>query len=293
MNAPTTMPTHAAIQTQWSKPLTPKEWDELFPGILDAIPAIGGAANVVMQLARPGVGYGVMESKVDSGNIFKNPLKRARTTFTYLAVAMLGTTEEKLAYRKAVNRSHAQVKSTESSPVQYRAFDPDLQLWVAACLFWGLLDGMTKFRSTPTPETMQKLLHYVEPLATTLQVRPEMWPKTMTEFETYWENELNKVHIDDAVRGFLTAIVDLKFLHPVIRNTLGPLHRFMTAGFLPEKIRNEMQLEWGPKQQRAFDRIILIAAALNRALPRFVRQAPLAAVMWDFRRRYKKQLPLV
>ncbi|CAM3339813.1 hypothetical protein BHQ20_28140 [Mycobacterium intermedium] len=46
----------------------------------------GGPANVIMQLSWPGVGYGVVESKVDSGNILKHPWKRARTTLQYLAL---------------------------------------------------------------------------------------------------------------------------------------------------------------------------------------------------------------
>ena len=50
-----------------------------------------GAANVIMQLSWPQVGYGVVESKVDSGDLLKHPWKRARTTFQYLAVAILGT----------------------------------------------------------------------------------------------------------------------------------------------------------------------------------------------------------
>ena len=37
-------------------------------------------ANVIMQLAQLPVGRGVAESKVDSGNLYKHPLKRARTT---------------------------------------------------------------------------------------------------------------------------------------------------------------------------------------------------------------------
>ena len=44
-----------------------------------------------MELARPGVGYGVMESRVESGRVDRHPIKRARTTFTYLAVALRGT----------------------------------------------------------------------------------------------------------------------------------------------------------------------------------------------------------
>jgi len=68
-----------------------------------------GPANVIMQLARPGVGYGVMESRVESGRIDLHPIKRARTTFTYLAVAMAGSDAQKAAVRSAVNSAHAQV----------------------------------------------------------------------------------------------------------------------------------------------------------------------------------------
>src|ERR1700678_2652374 len=104
-----------------------------------------GPANVIMQLARPGVGYGVLESRVESGRIDLHPIKRARTTFTYLAVAMAGTETQKAAFRRAVNRAHAQVYSTPDSPVQYNAFDPDLQLWVAACLYKGGVDFYRMF----------------------------------------------------------------------------------------------------------------------------------------------------
>ena len=63
------------------------------PGIDDGmmgVALLAGPANVIMQLARPGVGYGVMESRVESGRVDRHPIKRARTTFTYLAVAVDG-----------------------------------------------------------------------------------------------------------------------------------------------------------------------------------------------------------
>lgn len=62
-----------------------------------------GAANVIMQLSRPGVGHGVVESRVDSGNLMKHPWKRARTTFQYLAVAIFGTDGDRAAFREAVD----------------------------------------------------------------------------------------------------------------------------------------------------------------------------------------------
>ena len=54
---------------------------------LMGVALLAGPANVIMELARPGVGYGVLESRVESGRADRHPIKRARTTFTYLAVA--------------------------------------------------------------------------------------------------------------------------------------------------------------------------------------------------------------
>src|SRR3954453_2099683 len=108
---------------------------------LDGLGAIlAGTANVIMQLSRPPVGYGVLESPVESGQVMRHPVKRFRTTFTYLAVALLGTDEERAAYRGAVDVVHRQVRSGPDSPVPYGAMDPRLQLWVAACLYRGAVD---------------------------------------------------------------------------------------------------------------------------------------------------------
>src|SRR6201996_5696216 len=135
-----------------------------------------GPANVIMQLARPGVGYGVMESRVESGRIDLHPIKRARTTFTYLAVAVAGSDTQKAAFRRAVNRAHAQVYSTPESPVRYNAFDPDLQLWVAACLYKGGVDVHRTFVGEIDDDDADRHYHEGKALGTTLQVPPEMWP---------------------------------------------------------------------------------------------------------------------
>src|ERR1700739_3455729 len=106
---------------------------------------LAGPANVIMQLSRPAVGYGVVESRVESGRIDRHPIKRARTTFTYLAVATRGSEEQKAAFRRAGHRAHAQVSSTTDSPLSYNAFDRDLQMWVGACLYKGAVDVFRMF----------------------------------------------------------------------------------------------------------------------------------------------------
>ena len=134
------------------------------------------------------------------------PIKRARTTFTYVAVATKGTDDQKAAYRRAVNKSHAEVYSTPDSPVSYNAFDTDLQLWVAACIYKGTVDVLRLFVGDMDDETAERIYRESATLGTTLQVPAEMWPADRAAFDRYWEESLAKVHIDDTVREYLWPI---------------------------------------------------------------------------------------
>ncbi|MGH8492106.1 MAG: oxygenase MpaB family protein [Moraxellaceae bacterium] len=283
---------NSRIEMSWPEPLTAKEWDDRFPGVLDGLGFLAGPANVIMQLARLPVGYGVKESRVESGSVLKHPFKRARTTAAYLAVSMIGTTEERLAYRQAVNRAHAHVHSTEESPVKYNAFNPDLQMWVAACLYWGFADTSTRFNKPWTPEQAAEFYRLAVPLGTTLQVRADMWPEDIEAFQVYWEKELDALKLDDTIRKYLADLIEFKHL-PVLSRVIGPFNRFVTAGFLPQKLRNEMHYEWTAKDQKNFNRFLMVAGCINGVLPRPVRQAGTLLVMADLRRRMRKGLSLV
>jgi uncharacterized protein (DUF2236 family) len=250
-----------------------------------------------MQLARPGVGYGVMESRVESGRVDLHPVKRARTTFTYLAVATNGTDEQKKAFRRAVNRAHAQVYSTDESPVKYHAFDRDLQLWVGACLYKGAVDIYRLFVGEMDEETAER--HYREgvPLGTTLQVPEDMWPKDRAAFDRYWQESLEKVHIDDAVREYLWPIAAARVrgvkLPGPIQRALDNFNLLITAGFLPQRFRDEMQLEWDARKQRRFDRLMRVVSTVNHLLPRSIRQFPFNVLLRDLDWRIRTGRPLV
>lgn len=175
-----------------------------------------GAANVVMQLSRPQVGCGVVESKVDSGNLLKHPWKRARTTFQYLAVAILGRADDRAAFREAVNTAHSYVKSTADSPTRYNAFDRELQMWVAACLFVGLEDTYQLLRGEMTAEQSEQFYRSAWTLGTTLQVTEDQWPPTRAEFDDYWAEACRRVAIDDDVRRYLHDLLDLRMINPIL-----------------------------------------------------------------------------
>ena len=256
-----------------------------------------GPANVIMQLGRPGVGYGVMESRVESGRVDLHPIKRARTTFTYLAVAMAGSDAQKAAFRRAVDRAHAQVYSTPDSPVEYNAFDPDLQLWVAACLYKGGVDFYRMFVGELDEQDADR--HYRDGivLGTTLQVPPEMWPPDRAAFDRYWQDQLDKIHIDDSVRDYLYPIavgrVGVVSLPEPLRRLPERLALLLTTGFLPQRFRDEMRFSWDAAKQRRFDRLIAALRTMNNVLPRFVRRFPFNVLLWDLDRRIKAGRPLV
>jgi uncharacterized protein (DUF2236 family) len=264
---------------------------------LMGVALFAGPANVIMQLARPGVGYGVMESRVESGRVDLHPIKRARTTFTYLAVATAGSDAQKEALRQAVNRAHAQVYSTPESPVQYNAFDVDLQLWVGACLYKGAVDIYRIFIGELDGEDADRHYHEGMTLATTLQVPPELWPADRAAFDRYWQESLAKVRIDDAVRDYLYPIAagrirGLALPRPVQRLSDG-FGMLITTGFLPQRFRDEMRLPWDAAKQRRFDRLMAALRAANRLLPPFVRRFPFNVLLWDVDRRIRTGRPLV
>lgn len=257
------------------------------PGLL------AGAANVIMQLSWPEVGYGVAESRVDSGNLFRHPVKRTRTTLTYLAVAVHGTEAERAAYRRGVNVSHAQVRSGPDSPVDYNAFDQDLQLWVAACLYRGLEDVQRLFGEPLSTDDAERLYRAAAVLGTTLQVPAERWPADRAAFERYWSEGLARVSIDDTVRAHLTDVMLVRWLPRVISRPLEPFNRFVTSGFLPTEFREQMHLDWNAAQQRRFERFTGLLGSVVRRVPWWARAFPYNVLLFDLRRRMRAGRPLV
>ncbi|WP_372452859.1 oxygenase MpaB family protein [Mycolicibacterium xanthum] len=266
------------------------------PGML-GLGLLAGPANVIMQLGRPGVGYGVLESRVQSGRVDKHPVKRARTTFTYLAVSTDGTEQQKAAFRRAVNRAHAQVFSTEDSPVEYNAFDKSLQLWVGACLYKGTVDVQRVFGGELDEATADRLYAQGRALATMLQVPEEMWPADRAAFDRYWQESLDQVHIDDTVREYLYPIAVSRVrgnrVPPRIARRTEGLAQLITTGFLPQRFRDEMRLPWGPEEQRRFDRLTKVLRGVTKVSPRFVREFPFNVLLKDLDWRIRTGRPLV
>jgi uncharacterized protein (DUF2236 family) len=246
-----------------------------------------GGANIVMQLAALPVGHGVAESRVDRGRLDLHPVKRARTTFGYVMIALFGTDEERERLGAAVTAVHRQVRSRPGDPVRYSALDPELQLWVAACIYRGVEDAHTMLYGPPSPELLDVLYPHAARIATMLQVPAAAWPPDRDAFEAYWQEQVAGIAMDEVTRTYLYDFAGLGFLPQPVPALLGRYHRAVTAGFLPAPFRQELGLAWGPAEQRAFRWTCGALRTLNAMTPRPLRRLPLMPYLWDMRRRLR------
>ena len=253
---------------------------------------LAGAANFTMQLAWPQVGYGVRNSRVHDGSAMRHPVKRTRTTLTYIAVAMLGDEADRAHFRRAVNAQHAQVVSTPDEPVQYRAMDPRLQTWVAACLYFGTVDYLERMHGPLRPDVADDLYAHCARFGTTLQMPASAWPPSRAAFDEYWASSLGEVRIDPPVRDHLMGLIELRNLPRPLR-VLAPRSRFVATGFLPPPFRSAMGLPWTAADEERFGRMLRRAGRWERRLPRAIRLFPFHALLADMRRRQRRGRPLV
>jgi uncharacterized protein (DUF2236 family) len=264
---------------------------------VDGIGAVlAGGANVALQLSWRPVARGVLESPVSSGSIFTRPLKRTRTTLTYLAVAMYGDEETRAAYREAVNGSHRQVRSAPGAEVPYNAFDRGLQLWVASCLYYGARDMAQRMHGPLDPEREREVFEMGRRFGTTLQVTDEMWHESLEAFEEYWANGLAQATAsgmdDDTVR-MLRSLLEARVLPFPLSAALAPLVRFSNTGFLPPEVRELLGLEWSSTQDLWHATFLRVLGAALWPLPDALRAFPFNLLLVDVAVRRRLGRPLV
>ncbi|MCX5044910.1 oxygenase MpaB family protein [Aldersonia sp. NBC_00410] len=250
-------------------------------------------ANVVMQLANPAVGYGVAHSKVENGRLDRHPIKRARTTAAYLAVAAMGTADDRRRYRQAVNRQHAQVRSDDESPVEYNAMNPELQLWVAACLYFGWEDIYERVHGRLVGAEREAFYQQGKVCGTTLQMPAELWPADRSAFAAYWDEQVAKIEIDEEVREFLIGIANFGYAHPLIAKRFGPVKYRRTIGYLPQEFRDALGVRWTDADQAWFDDYLEHHVERERRTPLWLSQLPFRLLLWDVRLRCRLGRPLV
>ena len=240
---------------------------------------LGAGSAVMLQLAMKGVGLGVAEHSTT----LARPVDRLRTTLTYVYVMAIGTEEEKRAIARLVNKAHVPVRSEG----RYSAFDPDLQLWVAATLIYTGDFLYEKIFGSLSPEDREEYYRFGQVFGTALQVKPEMWPATRAEFDRYCEESLLRLEPDPAVQGYAKQLLSTDGAPLVTRLSI-PLQSLMTRGNLDPRTREVLALPWSRREQRLYDLFWKVFPPLYRMVPRRLRHLHAHLVIADMRRRMRR-----
>jgi uncharacterized protein (DUF2236 family) len=250
-------------------------------GIADLLyePALmlGSGSAVMLQLAEWGVGKGVAEHS----NTLARPLDRLRTTLSYVYVMGLGTEEEKRAVARMVNRAHVPIRGEG-----YSAYDPELQLWVAATLAEVGKQMYEKVYGPLDPDTAERLYREGWVYGTALQVREDMWPPTRAEFDEWWAKKEAGFRSDPQIRRYAAALLSTRdakwFVKPVL-----PLMSVITRGNLSAHTREVLGFSWSARDQRRYDLLWRAVRIAYPRVPRVVRRLPARVAMAELRWRMR------
>lgn len=238
----------------------------------------GGGRAILLQVANRGVGHGV----ADHSDFAFRAVDRLRTTMTYIFAVVYGTEEEKRTAVSMVNKAHVPVHTD-----QYNAFDPELQLWVAATLYDSAVQMYGMIFGPLEDATADRVYREYAVLGTALQVPEGMWPRDRAAFAAYWDEKIDSFEVDDKVRQVAADLFKPKVAPLYIRAFL-PAYKEVTTALLPERLRSEFGLSWNAGDQRRFDLLIALVRFTYPKVPRQLRQLPKTIYLWAMRRRMAK-----
>jgi len=223
----------------------------------DGVLVLGGAAAILLQLGDPVVARGVAAHS----SFATDPLRRMRTTLSYLYAVSLGTARQAERMAVLVDRAHDGVPGST---------DPDRQLWVAATLYRVGVDVHELIRGQLPAALGDEIYAAFERVGTALQLPPGAWPADRVAFESYWTEAVAALEVSEPARTVARDLLRPRAIPWWARPAM-PLVRTLTAGLLPGPVREAYGLAGHPRRFRAAVRFVRMLAAVA---PRRIRELP-------------------
>lgn len=231
----------------------------------------GGGRAILLQLAYPAVGHGVAAHS----DFAAHGIDRLRNTLRFVYAVAFGTPGQLAYVTRRVNRAHAPVRAeaTEHSPA-FSAFDPRLQLWVAATLYETAVLVHERIYGPLDDASADLLYAEYAKVGTALQMPAALWPPDRAAFRRYFDDTLAVLRVDEVTRGVSDALLHPSRKTPAWLRLAMPTARLITAGLLPARLRSEFGLPWGPARELRFERLMTVISSIYPRLPRWLRQLP-------------------
>ena len=232
--------------------------------------ALGAGRALLLQLAHPAVAQGVQ----DHSDFKRNPFKRLQGTLEAMNAVVFGP--EWLA--EGVGRRVRWIHDFVTGPA-YAANDPANLLWVHATLLDTAITCYEVLVAPLSPSRRETYYEEMTQVAARFGLRRADQPATYLDFRRYFDDTVAAMEVSATGRELGGFILDPE-LPLRLDRPLGPviaLHRTLTVGLLPERLRNQFGFGWTAEDQRRHHRTVRRMRAVFRATPRAARTSPTAA----------------
>ncbi|HEX5949729.1 MAG TPA: oxygenase MpaB family protein [Actinomycetota bacterium] len=224
----------------------------------------GGARAVLMQAAHPLVIAGARAT----GFYERNPWKRLQRTLILTYAITFGSKAEAHAAAERINEIHARIKGVdEVTGLPYDALDPELLLYVHACL----VDSALLFEELTVGElddAGRQRFHEEQMLAAEMVLVPrEIIPKTVPELRAYLQGvyDSGMPRVTDSAR----RVAEL-FVHPPREAEWRPILKGVSRlafATLPPEMREMYGIRVGTPKRLSMRATFAATRALRPLLP--------------------------
>jgi uncharacterized protein (DUF2236 family) len=213
------------------------------------------------------------------------PYERLERTAQVMDTIMFGEREKADRMTRRVRAMHRRVRGelreeagTFPAGTPYRADDPELLLWILACLVDSALLVYARYVRPLSRDDRDAYWQDYKTVGRLFGLSDDEMPETIEDFDAYMHEMLtgDVLHVSDEARRLAVQIV----MNPPVPAIALPLLKganFATIGLLPDRLRRAYGFSWDPVRGLAvrggaeYTRRVLLPL-----LPSFIRHVPRA-----------------
>jgi uncharacterized protein (DUF2236 family) len=219
---------------------------------------LAGGRALLMQLAHPAVAAGVAEHS----DFRSRPLHRLLRTMDLTLALSFGDRRQALRAAQTINRVHRGIRGAG-----YAAVEPRLLFWVQATLIDSALAAYETFVRPLAQVERDQYLQEAQRVGRLLGVPLSLYPPDHLGFQGYIDGMLAgpELRVDARARDLARHVT-----RPPVRGVPAAVWMpfgALTAGLLPQRLRDDYALPWGRKERALF-------ASARWSLPRLLPLLP-------------------
>jgi uncharacterized protein (DUF2236 family) len=214
----------------------------------ESVVALAGPRALLMQAAHPVAFAGFFAHT----GALDEPYERLARTAAVLDTIVFGSRQAADRATRRVRAMHGRVRGVTPDGTPYAADDPELLLWILACLVDSALVVYQKYVRSLSPGERDAYWRDYRVIGGLFGLRDAEMPATIEDFDAYMDGMLrgDALRVVPAARELAVQIV-LKPPVPLAARPLLELTNQITVGLLPREIRRQYGLRWDPARELA------------------------------------------